>query len=156
MQANEKMEFAHDGQTGYLVITRDVRPQMGDVIGLIKVEGPPGMLKRIEAGERVAERQVLWQRLWRPTAIQEAARNILKVASDKDNSESYPTDFSGPGQVTGKLVVRRNEKAITLIEEFGGGTVGCEVALPVKLAKKLANTILAIEVAVPVLEPESA
>jgi len=144
MQTDERFEFAYEGQTGYFIVTRDVLPVKGDRIGLIKVDAPAGTLafKKKNPDARTAA-QVAWQRDWHPPVIQQAAENILEAAKEKAGAEPRSVDFTG--QVNnGKLIVQRQEKAVSFKEQFAAG-IGVEVLLPVKPMKKLAGLILGIE-----------
>jgi len=145
MQAEERFEFAHEGQTGYIVITREVRPDTGDGIGILMVNAPPGTLalKKKNPDVRVAA-QVAWQRIWRPAVIQQAAENILAAVKEKDGAEPHSVDFVGRAN-NGKLVVQRKANGISFTEQFDAG-LGIAFELSVKTMKKLANLILNIEV----------
>ncbi len=147
MQTSEKLEFAHEGQTGYFIVTREVRPDSGDGIGLIRVNAPAGTLaaKKKNPDLRTAA-QVAWQRIWHPTVIQAVAKNILLAAKEKDGAEPHSVDFAGAAN-SGKLVVQRKTKAVSFTEQFEAG-IGVEVVLSVKAMEKLANLILGIEVPV--------
>lgn len=154
MQRSEKLEFAHGGQAGYFVVTRELRDDTTDVIGLIKVSAPLGTLalKKKDPDARLGA-QVLWQRLWQPSVIQQAATNMLEAAKEKEGAEAHSVDFVGAIN-SGRLVVQRNAAGIRFVEQFDAG-MGIEFTLPVKTAKKLANLIIGIEVPVAELDAEA-
>ena len=149
MQASERLEFAHGGQTGYFIVTREMGPK-GDKIGLLYVSAPPGTLalKKKNPDLRTGA-QVLWQRNWQPAIIQTVAENMLTAAKEKDGAEPHSVEFVGEVN-NGKLVVQRNKGGVKVSEQFSAG-IGIEFVLPVATTKKLANLILGIELPVEVV-----